>query len=249
MFNQFWILGRDLASNPGRLQRSENCPCQKIWHVSLQHSTIYLKDSSGEGLGEGTGSSLTAGTKKIPAKKYYHHCKQSFHHYLATIWLICLCCICRKYTVIFQDVDSCRLLSVCPGPKDFHFPLEFKHWRNSYLPITLLSWPKLKHWSRAAITMLWLSYAAICSYDWVTSWAMHWSCICDHRSFAWIQGRSAWANPGHHTRSYKDISWQLDAIWYKYIPIHNMEWVRITRKRWSQLEFCQVCQGNQCTET
>lgn len=113
------------------------------------------------------------------------------------------------YTVIIQDVDSCRLLSFCPGPKDFHFHLEFKHWRNSYLPTTLLSWPKLKHWSRAAITMLWLSYVAICSYDWVTSWAMHWSCICDHRSFAWIQGRSAWANAGHYTRSYKDISWHI----------------------------------------
>lgn len=70
--------------------------------------------------------------------------------------------------------------------------------------------------SRAAITMLWLSYAAICSYDWVASWAMHWSCICDHGSFAWIQGRSAWANAGD-TRSYKDISWHIDAIWYKYI--------------------------------
>ena len=40
------------------------------------------------------------------------------------------------YTVIIQDVDSCRLLSFYPGPKDFHFHLEFKHWRNSmkFLP-------------------------------------------------------------------------------------------------------------------
>lgn len=157
------------------------------------------------------------------------------------------------YTVIIQDVDSCRLLSFYPGAlRTSTFTLSSNTgeipW-NSYLPITLLSWPKLKHWSRAAITMLWLSYAAICSYDWVASWAMYWSCICDHRSFAWIQGRSAWANAGHYTRSYKDISWHIDAIWYKYIQIQNIEWVCITRKRWSQSEFCQVCQGNQCTET